>query len=129
MGLLTASETGFREQLAARREASLRERRKDYKQGLGRPYTKEQRPRVLELAEQAERVDDFIGVMEEAGLCWRTQRLALATEGLHPLNMHHERTAEDTLPEYVRHPGYGATGARLARAAADARNAALNASR
>lgn len=45
-----------------------------------------------------------------------------------PLNMHHERTSEDMLPDYVRHPGYIAVGSRLARAAADARNSALNAS-
>ncbi|WP_164012112.1 hypothetical protein [Pyxidicoccus trucidator] len=100
LDLLTDTEPRFRERLAAQREASLKERRKDYKQGFGQPYTKELRPRVLELA----------------------------AEGLYPLNMHHERTSEDMLPDYVRHPDYIAVGSRLARAAADARNAALNAS-
>lgn len=126
--LLTDSEAGFRERLAARRAESLKARRKGYKQGHDRPYTKELRPRVLELADKAERVHDFVRVMEEAGLSWRTQRLALATEGLYPLNMRHERTSEDMLPDYVRHPGYLAVGSRLALAAAEARNAALNAS-
>ncbi|MFP2906751.1 hypothetical protein ACLESD_17160 [Pyxidicoccus sp. 3LFB2] len=128
LDLLTDTEPRFRERLAVQREASLRQRRKDYKQGHERPYTKELRPRVLELAEKAERVDDIVRVMEEAGLSWRAQRLALATQGLHPLNMHHERTSEDMLPDYVRHPGYIEVGSRLARAAAEARNAALNAS-
>ncbi|RKH61980.1 hypothetical protein [Corallococcus llansteffanensis] len=127
LDLLTDSELRFQERLAARREETLRQRRKDYKPGQG--YTKEQRPRVLEQAARSVRLDDFVRVMEEAGLSWRTQRLALASEGLHPLNMRHERTSEDRLPDYVRHPGYLAVGSRLARAAADASNAALNASR
>ncbi|RKH67351.1 hypothetical protein [Corallococcus aberystwythensis] len=123
---LTATEARFQELLAARRKAQLHQLRKDYKPQPG--YTKELRPGVLEQADRVQRMTDFARVMEEAGLSWRTQRLALVASGLSPLNMRHERTSEDTLPDYVRHPGYIAVGSRLAKAACDGRNAALNAS-
>ncbi|MBN8228445.1 hypothetical protein JYK02_13120 [Corallococcus macrosporus] len=123
--LLTASEARFGELLAARRRARLNQLRKDYKPQPG--YTKAMRPAVLEQADRVQRMTDLARVMEEAGLSWRAQRLALVTSGLHPLNMRHERTSEDVLPDYVRHPGYIAVGSRLDQAAAAARNAALNA--
>jgi hypothetical protein len=123
---LTATEPQFQELLAARRKARLHQLRKDYKPQPG--YTKAMRPGVLEQADRVQRMTDFARVMEEAGLSWRTQRLALVATGLYPLNMRHERTSEETLPDYVHHPGYIAVGSRLDKAACDARNAALNAS-
>ncbi|MHA7628866.1 hypothetical protein [Corallococcus sp. M7] len=123
---LTAPEPRFQELLAERRKAQLHQLRKDYKPQPG--YTKAMRPGVLEQADRVQRMMDFARVMEEAGLSWRAQRLALVSTGLYPLNMRHERTSEETLPDYVRHPGYLAVGERLAKAACDARNAALNAS-
>ncbi|NOK20134.1 hypothetical protein [Corallococcus carmarthensis] len=122
---LTATEPRFQELLAARRKAQLHQLRKDYKPP---GYTKAMRPRVLEQADRVQRMTDFARVMEEAGLSWRTQRLALVTTGLYPLNMRHERTSEEMLPDYVLHPGYIAVGSRLAKAACDGHNAALNAS-
>jgi hypothetical protein len=126
---LTTSESQFLERLRARREQTLRERRKDFKQRLGRPYTKEQRPQVLERAAKSVRLDDLTLVMEEAGLSWKTQRLGLVVSlGLQPLNMRHERTSEEQLPAYVLHPGYVAVGSPLSLAIRDAWNASLNAS-
>ncbi|RKG85004.1 hypothetical protein [Corallococcus terminator] len=124
--LLTDSEAGFQERLVARRAQELNQLRKDYKPRTG--YTKAMRPQVLEQAARVQKMNDFVRVMEQAGLSWRTQRLALAARNIQPLNMRHERTSEEMLPDYVRHPGYVAVGSRWVRAAADARNAALNAS-
>lgn len=123
---LTATEPRFQELLAERRRAQLHQLRKDYKPRSG--YTKAMRPGILEQADRVQRMSDFARVMEEAGLSWRTQRLALVSKGLYPLNMRHERTSEDTLPDYVHHPGYIQVGSRLAQAACEGSNAALNAS-
>ncbi|MCY1044905.1 hypothetical protein OV208_26550 [Corallococcus sp. bb12-1] len=124
--LLTDPEARFQERLTARRAQELHQLRKDYKPRTG--YTKAMRPQVLEQAALVQKMNDFVRVMEQAGLSWRTQRLALAARNIQPLDMRHERTSEEMLPDYVRHPGYIAVGSRLVRAAADARNAALNAS-
>ncbi|RYZ39999.1 MAG: hypothetical protein EOO71_17845 [Myxococcaceae bacterium] len=125
--LLTDSEARFQERLAERRAQELHRLRKDYKPQTG--YTKAMRPQVLEQAARVQKMNDFVRVMEQAGLSWRTQRLALAARNIQPLNMRNERTSEEMLPDYVRHPDYVAVGSRWVRAAAAARNAALNASR
>ncbi|QSQ16969.1 hypothetical protein [Myxococcus landrumensis] len=126
--LLQDSEDSFRERLVALRDAEQRECRRRTKDWWPeKPYKKTMRPRILESADQSLRRDDFLRVMEEAGLPWRAVRLACAAQGVRPLSMFHERTSEETLPPFVQAPGYAAIGERWARAGVHGLNAALNA--
>lgn len=126
--LLQDSEDSFRERLVALRDATRREYRRRTKDWWPeKPYKKTQRPRILESADQSLQRDDYLRVMEAAGLSWRAVRLACAAENIHPLSMRNERTSEEMLPPFVQAPGYAAIGERWSKARSDALNAALNA--
>ncbi|AGC43922.1 hypothetical protein MYSTI_02606 [Myxococcus stipitatus DSM 14675] len=125
---LQDSEGSFRERWRGLRDAEQREYRRRTKEWWPeKPYKKTQRPRILESADQSLRRDDFLSVMEAAGLPWRAVRLACAAQGVRPLSLFHERTSEESLPPFVREPDYAAIGERWARAGAQGLNAALNA--
>ncbi|NTX54451.1 hypothetical protein [Myxococcus sp. CA039A] len=125
---LLDTEAQFRERLVALRDERLREYRRRAKDWYPvKPVTKAMRPLILENAAKNLQLDDYLRIMEAAGLSWRAVRLACAAENLHPLNMRHERTSEEQLPPFVNAPGYVAVGERFDRAARDARNAAVNA--
>ncbi|MFY1825714.1 hypothetical protein ACN47A_07365 [Myxococcus fulvus] len=126
--LLTDTEASFRERLAALREADVKEYRRRSKDWWPvQPATRAMRPQIFENAARSLERDDYLRVMEAAGLSWRAVRLACAAQDIRPLNMHHERTSEDTLPPFVQAPGYAAVGKRWLDAAIAASNAAVNA--
>ncbi|MBZ4400768.1 hypothetical protein OWM54_07085 [Myxococcus sp. MISCRS1] len=126
--LLTDTEASFQTRLAALREADVKEYRRRSKDWWPvQPATRAMRPQIFENAARSLERDDYLRVMEAAGLSWRAVRLACAAQDIWPLNMHNERTSEDMLPPFVQAPGYAAIGKRWADAANAACNAAVNA--
>lgn len=125
---LLDDEARFRERLVVLRDEQKREYQRRARDWWPvQPATRAMRPLYLENAAKNLQLDDFLRVMEEAGLSWRTIRLACAAQNLVPLNMRHERTSEETLPPFVNTPGYVPVAERFALAAENARNAAVNA--
>ncbi|AKF85661.1 hypothetical protein MFUL124B02_14315 [Myxococcus fulvus 124B02] len=128
LALMTDTEASFRERLAALREADVKEYRRRSKDWWPvQPATRAMRPQIFANAARSLERDDYLRVMEAAGLSWRAVRLACAAQDIWPLNMHNERTSEDMLPPFVQAPGYAAVGKRWADAAIAASNAAVNA--
>ncbi|XXF80971.1 hypothetical protein P2318_14780 [Myxococcaceae bacterium GXIMD 01537] len=128
LAILQDSEEAFRERLVELRRANLKRRREQYREWHHiKPVTRAMRPAIHAEADRVTLKEDYLAVMETVGLSWRAQRLALAAEDVHPLNMHHELTSEDQLPPYVRAPGYVEIGSRWERAGVAAWNSALHA--